>query len=196
MNLEVIHEEIRRSALKTVSWRIVATSTGMFLVYMFTGRLELVAGFGVADVALKTVFYFLHERIWDRITFGRTIRGQMQPAIGAPPVTALPTDTVPSVIQKMVTSDIGAVVVVDSGEPFGLITEKDILERLLSAGKDPSKTFAGDIMSSPVATVEFNKSLAEMLKLMQDKQIRRLVVTRNRKVVGIVNERRVLEALI
>ena len=69
-----VHEEHKRSALKTVSWRIIATSTTMFLVYIFTGKLELTVGVGISDVVLKMMFYFLHERVWNRITFGRTMR--------------------------------------------------------------------------------------------------------------------------
>lgn len=73
-NIEGVHEEHKRSMLKTVSWRIIATSTTMFLVYFFTGKLELTVTVGIGDVLLKMLFYFLHERVWDRITFGRTVR--------------------------------------------------------------------------------------------------------------------------
>ena len=73
-NIKGVHEEHKRSMLKTVSWRIIATSTTMFLVYIFTGKLELTVTVGIGDVLLKMLFYFLHERVWDRITFGRTVR--------------------------------------------------------------------------------------------------------------------------
>ena len=73
-NIEGVHEEHKRSALKAVSWRIIATSTTMFLVYIFTGKLELTVGVGIGDVVLKMMFYFLHERVWNRITFGRIMR--------------------------------------------------------------------------------------------------------------------------
>ncbi len=189
-------EEHRRSALKTISWRVIATSTGMLLVYAFTGRLELTASFGIGDIALKMIFYFLHERVWNRISYGRGIAGSIESAMRSPPLTALPSDPVSNVIAKMVSHDAGSVIIVDDDRPFGLITESDILGRVLNAGKNPSVTLAKDIMSSPVETVDYNQSLTNMLKMMRDKQIRRLVVTQNGKVKGIVHERRILEALV
>ncbi len=191
-----MYEEHKRSALKTISWRIIATSTTMFLVYIFTGQLELTAGVGIGDVVLKMVFYFLHERVWNRITFGRTFGGTLESAVRSPPVTSLNSDTVSSILQKMVASDIGAVIVADGDKPAGIITERDILKRVLRTNKDPTKTFARDIMSSPLITVEYNKSLTHALKIMRDKQIRRLAVTQEGKVIGIVTQRRILAALV
>ena len=190
------HEEQRRSALKTVTWRIIATSTGMFLVFLFTGQLELTAGFGLGDVVLKIIFYFIHERVWDKIAFGKTLRGTMRTAMRESPLTASPSETIPSIVQRMVNTDIGAVVVVEGDKPIGLITEKDILDRVLNASRDPSKTYARDVMSSPITTVEHNTSPMEALKVMRDKQIRRLSVTQDGKLIGIITERRILEALI
>ena len=67
---------------------------------------------------------------------------------------------------------------------------------MLEAGKDPAKTSIEEIMSSPLITVEHDKSLTDMLKIMYEKQIRRLAVTHDGKLAGIITERRILEALI
>ena len=191
-----VHEEHKRSALKAISWRIIATSTTMFLVYIFTGQLELTVGVGIGDAVLKMTFYFLHERVWNRIRFGRTLGGTIESAMRTPPVTALPSDTVSSVAQKMVTFDIGAVIVTDGHKHYGLITERDILEKVLEASKNPTTTLAKEIMSSPLKVIEYNKSLVDVLKIMHDKQTRRLAATQKGKVIGIVTERRILAALI
>jgi len=63
----------RRSGAKAVTWRVIATATTMFLVYVFTGELDLSLGVGVFDVLLKLAFYFLHERAWNRVDFGRDV---------------------------------------------------------------------------------------------------------------------------
>lgn len=191
-----MHEEHKRSALKAVSWRIIATSTGMFLVHFFTGQLELTVGFGIGDVLLKILFYFAHERVWDKFAYGRTLHGTAESAQRTPPVTASPLETVAGVIQKMVTSDIGAVIVVEDDRPVGLITERDILARIKERARDPSKVFAKNIMSSPVVTVEYDQPLTGMLRMMRAKDIRRLAVTKNGKLKGIVTERRILNALV
>ncbi|NIM44778.1 MAG: CBS domain-containing protein [Nitrososphaeria archaeon] len=96
----------------------------------------------------------------------------------------------------MVTLDIGAVIVAGRNGSHGLITEKDVLERAFQVGKDPSRTLARDVMSSPAISVDLGTSLTDMLKMMRDKEIRRLVVTENGKPMGIVTERRILDALI
>ena len=168
----------------------------MLALYVLTGKLDLTVGLGLLDVFLRTPLYFLHERAWDKVLYGRTLRGQVESAIRTSLVTSKPEEPVSKVIQKMVISDIGAVIVVEDEEPIGLITERDILERMMEMGRDPSRTLAKEIMSSPVATVEQDISLTDTLKTMQEKQVRRLVVTENEKIAGIVTERRILEALL
>jgi len=60
-----------RSLLKAISWRIVATSTTMFLVFLFTGNLVLSVGVGSLELLLKLVLYYVHERIWNMSNFGK-----------------------------------------------------------------------------------------------------------------------------
>jgi uncharacterized membrane protein len=62
-----------RSLAKAVSWRIVATSTTVLLVFLFTGDLVISAGVGFLELLSKTVIYYLHERIWNMSNFGREV---------------------------------------------------------------------------------------------------------------------------
>ncbi len=190
-----MHEEAKRSGIKAVSWRIIATSTGMFLVYLFSGQLELMAEFGIGDVVLKLLFYFLHERAWNRTEYGRNLGGNVTSAMRSPPVISLHTDNVQNIIQKMVTFDIGAVIVADSNKPMGIITERDILAWELTNSENPTQKDARELMS-PITTVEYDTTLTEALTLMHDKHIRRLAVTKEDKIMGIVTERRILASLI
>ncbi|MEM2643644.1 MAG: CBS domain-containing protein [Candidatus Bathyarchaeia archaeon] len=112
-----------------------------------------------------------------------------------PPVTALFSDNVSLVIEKMISNNIGAVIVMSGGNPVGIVTERDILERVVRAGKDPNKTRAEEIMSSPLISIEADKTVKDALILMRDKKIRRLGVTRRGRLIGIVTERRLLDAL-
>jgi len=57
-------DTIKRSILKTISWRIIATSIGMSLIYFYTKQIEFSIAFGVADVIVKAIAYYIHERIW------------------------------------------------------------------------------------------------------------------------------------
>lgn len=60
-----------RSLAKTISWRIVATSTTILLVFLFTGNLVTSASVGSLELISKIVFYYIHERIWNLSKFGR-----------------------------------------------------------------------------------------------------------------------------
>ena len=64
-------ESNRRSLLKTISWRFWATITTIALVFAFTGKYEVALAIGGIEVVLKMVLYFLHERAWDKTTFGK-----------------------------------------------------------------------------------------------------------------------------
>jgi len=60
----------KRSLLKTISWRAIATIATVILVYMFTGNLTISLGVGSLDAITKTVLYYLHERAWSKVSFG------------------------------------------------------------------------------------------------------------------------------
>jgi adenylylsulfate kinase len=60
-----------RSIFKTISWRITATITTVTLVWIFTGQIETAIAVGSIEVFLKMLFYYLHERGWEKFKFGR-----------------------------------------------------------------------------------------------------------------------------
>jgi uncharacterized membrane protein len=60
-----------RSLAKAISWRIVATLTTMLLVFAFTGNLVISGGVGLTELATKIVIYYVHERVWNAVSFGR-----------------------------------------------------------------------------------------------------------------------------
>ncbi len=64
-------ESQRRSIAKAVTWRIVATSTTMAIVFGFTGKLLLAGGIGIVESLSKMLFYYIHERLWSRSSFGK-----------------------------------------------------------------------------------------------------------------------------
>ena len=60
-----------RSIFKTISWRFLATITTALLVFIFTKRITIAVMVGGIEAILKIIFYFLHERAWNKIKFGR-----------------------------------------------------------------------------------------------------------------------------
>ena len=64
-------ETRRRSVLKSLSWRFLAALITSSVVYVLTGKGDFAAKVGAVDTAVKLFIYFLHERAWDRINYGR-----------------------------------------------------------------------------------------------------------------------------
>ena len=71
-------ESNSRSVLKTLSWRFWATLTTMTLVYIFTGRFDTAFYVGGVEIIAKLILYYVHERAWDRIRYGRK---EVRPAV-------------------------------------------------------------------------------------------------------------------
>lgn len=61
----------KRTIIKTITWRIIATLTTVLVIYLWTDNWSLALGSGLIANALKTIFYYIHERIWNLIHFGR-----------------------------------------------------------------------------------------------------------------------------
>jgi adenylylsulfate kinase len=60
-----------RSVVKAISWRIVATLTTVLLVFVFTRDFVISLGVGSLEFLLKILVYYLHERVWNMIQYGR-----------------------------------------------------------------------------------------------------------------------------
>ena len=60
-----------RSIIKAVTWRALATMTTMSLVYIFIGDVTIALSVGGIEVFLKMLIYFGHERVWDKIRWGK-----------------------------------------------------------------------------------------------------------------------------
>ena len=64
-------ETHKRSMAKAISWRIIAVTITTLTVYVFTREVALSVGAGLVDSAIKIFIYYGHERMWNRIDFGR-----------------------------------------------------------------------------------------------------------------------------
>lgn len=85
--------------------------------------------------------------------------------------------TLNDVARLMVEADCGEIPIIDaSNRLVGVITDRDIVCRVVAKGKNPSAVTAGEIMTEPVVVVQQNTPLEQVLSLMEDHQIRRVPV--------------------
>ncbi len=91
-------------------------------------------------------------------------------------------------VKTMVNNKVWSIVVTRKGEPVGVMTERDFLRRCVVAGLDAKTTPVSKLMSSPLITVEPNARIGEALNLMLKKDIRRLYVLDQGKIIGRVTQ--------
>ena len=66
-------ESNRRSIVKSLSWRVLAAIITGCVVFAMTGKLRFAAEIGLIDTLVKLLIYFLHERAWNKIDYGRIV---------------------------------------------------------------------------------------------------------------------------
>ena len=106
-----------------------------------------------------------------------------------------PSDSVYSLVSKMVKDNVGAAVVIEGDLTVGIITEKDVLERVLLPEKNIYQTCVKDVMTKSPISIDADCSTKEVLDLMRKHKIRRLIVTENDTLFGLVTERRILRLI-
>ena len=100
--------------------------------------------------------------------------------------TCEPDATVVDVARVMAKEDVGPIPVVDGGRLVGIVTDRDLVVRVLAEGKDPKTTKVGEVASRKLVTVSPDQDLDQALKLLAKNQVRRLPVVEGDRVVGIV----------
>lgn len=60
-----------RSILKTISWRITGSGATFLIAYAMTGNLTVAGIIGITQIISNTILYYIHERIWNSINWGR-----------------------------------------------------------------------------------------------------------------------------
>lgn len=107
-------------------------------------------------------------------------------------VTMPPDASVFEVSKSMTEMDIGSVIITDKERPVGIITESDIVRRVIAEEKDTKTTSASEIMSSPIIHVEPGTGLTEAMRVMAKSNIRRVAVLKNNSLAGIITSRDIL----
>ncbi len=104
------------------------------------------------------------------------------------PVMVTPDTNVVEIAKIMKEKNIGSVIVVEDGRLIGIVTEEDLIRRVLAEGRDPVRTKAVDVMTRPVVYVSPDTELKEAALLMARLGIGHLPVVEGNRVVGIIAE--------
>ena len=94
--------------------------------------------------------------------------------------------TVKDAVLRMNQHDIGCLVVTKNGQVEGIVTERDVLKRVVSKSKNPDETEVSDVMSKPLIVGGPTMYVEDAAKLMLKKSIKKLPIMENERVIGII----------
>lgn len=91
--------------------------------------------------------------------------------------------------QQMQEKRIGSLLVVETGEIVGIVTESDLVRKGLASNVDPGSTRVGAVMSHPLISIDINRTIRDASALMADQRVRHLAVMEHHKIVGVLSIR-------
>ena len=101
--------------------------------------------------------------------------------------TVRPEDSVADAARSMNAHHIGSLLILNDGCPVGIISERDVLTRLVEAGRDPEKTRVSELMTPNPVTIAPSCSVTDAMRIMTERKVRHLPVVVRENVVGMVS---------
>jgi len=95
-------------------------------------------------------------------------------------------ETVMRAVKLMNVYEIGCLIVTKSGKPIGIVTERDVLKRVLADSRDPEKTKICEVMSAPLMFVDPKMEIEDAVRFMFKMKIKKLPIVRREKLLGLV----------
>lgn len=95
-------------------------------------------------------------------------------------------------VRTMTERNIGAVPVVEDDRLVGIFTERDVMSRVVAAGRDPDTTTVGEVMSPELVIADVNDSYDMCLRRMQQARVRHLIVLKEGRLAGVLSLRDLL----
>lgn len=97
-----------------------------------------------------------------------------------------PDILVEEAVRIMNANEIGCLIISENGKPVGIITERDLLKRVLEQGRSPRTIKVAEIMSKPVIYGDSQMELEDAARLMFRKKVKKLPITRDGELVGLI----------
>jgi CBS domain-containing protein len=112
---------------------------------------------------------------------------QVRDVMSSPVKTVTEQDSVETAAKLMKTNNLGSIIVTDShGNPVGIITEKDIINRVVAENLLPRNINAQQAMSYPVLSISPHNDIKQAAETMRTRDVRRLVVMDRNRMIGLI----------
>jgi len=104
-------------------------------------------------------------------------------------------ETVLAAAEQMTNKRIGALLVTEGGDAKGIVTERDLVQKVLARGQDPGQIKVGTVMTVPLINIDINRTVHDASDIMAEKGIRHLPVVENHNLVGILSVRDLIKMI-
>ncbi len=108
------------------------------------------------------------------------------------PIVISKDATLPECARRMLSNNVGAIIIKNKNKLEGIVTEKDIVENAVAKEINIKKTKVKDIMTSGMITISPDEDLSKAVELMIREDVRRLPVIKNKKLVGLLTIKDIL----
>ncbi len=98
-----------------------------------------------------------------------------------------PDATIDAAVAEMNRQRIGSIVIKEGETMVGIFTERDVLTRVVSAGRDPKTTLVGDVMTADFESITADARIEDAMQLISEKRVRHLPVLDNGKLIGLIS---------
>lgn len=95
--------------------------------------------------------------------------------------------TILDAVDEMCRARVGALLVMEGDNPIGVISERDVMTRVILQRREPSKTLVGDVMTKEVVCIAHDAAPEEAMAVMTERRCRHLPVVMDKRIVGIVS---------
>ena len=103
-------------------------------------------------------------------------------------VTVEPQTRIADAAQRMIQQEKGPLPVVEGDRPVGMVTDRDIIARVVAEERDPGSLTVGDIATRELVTIGSDQDIGEAARLMEEHQLDRILVVEGERLVGIISE--------
>ncbi len=113
---------------------------------------------------------------------------QVRDLMNAKVISIEPNSGVVDAAKRMIQEQVGPLPVVEGERAVGMVTDRDLIARVVAEGRDPNTLTVNDVATTELVTIRPDQDVDEARQLMQQRQLDRLLVTEGDLLVGIISE--------
>jgi CBS domain-containing protein len=132
------------------------------------------------------VNYRVTKKLVENTDANMTTRVLVRDIMNSPVITAGPNDHVVDIAMKMNEHNVGSIIITENEKPVGIVTDWDVVSKVIAKNSDPSLIEAGKVMQ-PIHTVEAEEGITEAARILRKYNIKRLGVVYKDRLAGIIS---------